>query len=73
MTRYSVLHDFETLTRLSEREQRRKTDPNDRGLDSERGARLVAIRRVGDDGVSVELGASWSEEHMRREPEDRAR
>ena len=34
--------------------------------------RLTGVNRRGLDGVTIELGPSWSEKHMRRQPKDRA-
>ncbi len=47
--------------------------PNDRQQSLLGRQRLREELRVGLDGVTVELGASWNSEYMRREPTDRAR
>lgn len=68
----SILRDITALGTLPE-EDRASKAPHDEGSWNELWtARLAQSRHTGDDGVTVELGRSWDEEYMRREPEDRA-
>jgi len=70
--RRSVLPELLRLRRSLHHEEHAKIAPDGRPEDADWAARLTGVRRVGDDGVSVELGVSWGEEYMRQEPEDRA-
>jgi len=71
----SVLREVETLRRRRDTDA---TDATSRGDDKDRViweseslSRLTEVRQIGYDGIAIELGPSWSEEFMRREPRDR--
>jgi hypothetical protein len=68
----SILRDIEALASLPEQDRSSKTSHDEGRWDAIWSARLRHVRRTGEDGVTVELGPSWDEEYMRREPEDRA-
>jgi hypothetical protein len=68
----SLMREIEALRNLSEEDGASKTSHDDGRWNAVLSARLRHVRRTGEDGVTVELGPSWDEEYMRREPEDRA-
>jgi hypothetical protein len=68
--------DTSVLVEISAQRRARESDrqtPDKRGEPNEilSTRRLREVSRKGQDGVSVELGRSWSEDFMRREPSDR--
>ena len=68
----SVLHELSELKHVpeQEREAALKRDEIKRALLGK--DRLTETEIKGKDGVTIELGDSWSEEYMRRQPKDRA-
>lgn len=67
----SVLKELRELKSTPEKGRLEAIERDERKKASLGGKRLSEVKAKGLDGITVRLGASWSEQYMRRQPKDR--